>query len=137
MAESRSVGTDADNIPEDVEVVQTMLSDFLVSSGLPELPVTGVVDLETVTAIGAFEVAQGIAPTGQLHVVVEEPIALFQGQGEGDTLKDACTAARDDLKAHANCGADVPLKMGKCTCWKGGSQTWTCIVSGGCQRPVA
>jgi hypothetical protein len=44
-------------------------------------------------------------------VVLEEPISLFQGQGEGDTLKEACTAARDDLKANANCGSDVPLKI--------------------------
>jgi hypothetical protein len=137
MADSRSVGVGGDNVTEDVEVVQTMLSDFLVSTGLPELEVTGVVDVATIAAINAFEVAQAIVPTGLLHVPEEEPIALLQGQGEGDTIKEACMAAREVLKANANCGADAPLRMGKCTCWKGGSLTWTCIVTGGCQTPIA
>jgi hypothetical protein len=68
---------------------------------------------------------------------VEAPIALAQGQGDGDTLAEACQRAREDLKAQAKCGPNDTLKMGKCTCWKGGSLTYTCIVEGGCSAPVA
>jgi hypothetical protein len=76
------------------------------NAGLPELEVSGVVDEATIAAIGAFEAAQGVFPSGMLHLVIDEPEALAQGQVEGDTLKEACVAAREACKAEAACPPD-------------------------------
>jgi peptidoglycan hydrolase-like protein with peptidoglycan-binding domain len=122
-------------LPEDLETVQRMLASWLVSSGLPPLEITRVFDAATATAIAAFQAAQGATPTGTMHVLVDEPaVPLVFGQGEGETLSEACAAARAECKRRAACGPDQ-VKVERCSCWKGGASTWTCVVQCGCPAP--
>jgi hypothetical protein len=50
-----------------------------------------------------------------------------QGQGDGLTQPAACSAAKDD------CNAQCPgARPGKCSCWKGGTLNYTCVVQCNC-----
>jgi hypothetical protein len=138
MAESRTVGLNGDNVSEDVAAVQTILASWMVAQGVPPIAVTGSLDAPTAAGIAVFEASMGLLPTGLVHVPIDDDAApLAQGQGEGDTISEACNAARNACKALAGCPADAPLKMGKCSCWRGGSRTWTCVVQCGCSMPIA
>lgn len=139
MATSRSVGLNAQNVSEDVKSVQAMLAAWLTSIGSPTIAVDGQCGPTTLAAISAFLTAQGVPPTAHLFYVVSEdaPIALSQGQGEGNTLAEACQKAREACKAQAQCGPQDIVKMEKCSCWKGGNLTYTCIVRCSCSSPVS
>jgi hypothetical protein len=138
MGEPRTVGLAGQNNPDDVEAVQRILSQRLVQSGLPPIEVNGQVDAPTAAAISAFQVTVGTIPTGLLEVLDEDmPETFTQGQADGDTIKEAKKAARDDCLAQLSCAPGAPPKVGKYICWRGGTMTFTCIVDCGCSEPIS
>lgn len=137
MANGRTVGVNGDNRPEDIEVVQQTVSRWLTESGATQLEITGSLDDTTLAAIAAFQGAVG-ADASELLEVFDETLAetLSQGQGDGDTIQEARKAAREACIAQLNCGNGSPPKIAKYVCWKGGSQTYTCIVQCSCDEGV-
>lgn len=138
MTNGRTVGVNGDNHPEDVEVVQQTVSRWLTESGATQLEITGSLDDTTLAAIAAFQGAVG-ADASELLEVFDETLAetLSQGQADGDTIQEAKKAARKACIAQLNCGNSSPPKIGKYMCWRGGTQTYTCIVQCSCDEGVA
>ncbi|MFD8543211.1 peptidoglycan-binding protein [Streptomyces sp. NPDC059649] len=136
MAFVRSVGVNGDNQPDDVREVQEFLNDFRADNGLPLISVDGLVGPATIGAINAFQATQGGDQDGQM-VLADASSGLVSGQGDGNSLKEACEAAKADCKATADCAQGDTLKTEKCFCWRGGTQKFTCQVKCSCQSPVA
>ncbi|QZY20237.1 peptidoglycan-binding domain-containing protein [Streptomyces decoyicus] len=136
MSFVRLVGLNGDNQPEDVRDVQEFLNDFRADNGLELIVVDGLVGPATIGAIKGFQAAQGGDQDGQI-VLAESSSGGVAGQGDGDTLKEACEAAKADCKAKAGCAQGDTLKTEKCFCWRGGTQVFTCQVKCSCQSPVA
>lgn len=137
MAIVSTVGEAGDNAVDDVQSVQTMLNDHRAAAGLPLIAVNGEVDTGTIEAIAEFQAAQGATGDGVFHLVGDDAVPLAQGQADGSTLAEACRRARDDCKAQANCDPAATLKFEKCTCWRGGTEEFTCVARCSCVDPVA
>lgn len=130
----RSVGENGENEHGDVFAVQEILNGWRLENDLAPIVEDGVFGPETSGAIIAFQQAQGAVANGLIELVVDVGIPLSQGQGEGATIADACKQAQEACQASAGC-APGTLRMGKCMCWKGGLQEWTCIVQCSCTTP--
>lgn len=137
MATFRTVGAGGENRVEDVKFVQGQLNAWLARNGMPQIAVDGLVGPVTTGAIVAFQLAHGGTGDGVMQVLDEGQVPLAQGQADGRTIAEACQRARDDCRARANCAPGATLQMGKCTCWKGGTEGWTCIVQCSCSSLVA
>jgi len=56
-----------------------------------------------------------------------------QGQGDADSLKSACEAAKDDCRSQLTCDKDRQKVEPRCSCWKGGENGQVCQVQCSCK----